>query len=53
MAKETQNVEKLIPNLNVELQAGKLASLDRSWKSNKGTYRALGMAGTHAVLVRV
>ena len=50
MAKENQNVEKVIPNLNVELQAGKLASLNRSWKSNKGTYRALGMAGIEPML---
>ncbi len=28
-----------------DFQAGKLASLNRSWQSKEGTYRALGMAG--------
>jgi hypothetical protein len=30
---------------SVSPQAGKLASLNRSWQSKEGTYRALGMAG--------
>ncbi len=30
--------------------AGKLASLNRSWQGNKGTFRALGVAGIEPML---
>ena len=32
-------------DIKAQVIAGKLASLDRSWQSKEGTYRALGMAG--------
>ncbi len=30
---------------HITIPAGMLASLNRSWQSKEGTYRALGMAG--------
>ncbi len=35
----------LYHNLISNLLTGKLASLNRSWQSKEGTFRALGMAG--------
>jgi hypothetical protein len=39
-----QNSQREAQNCNMEF-SGKLASLNRSWQSKKGTYRALGMVG--------
>ncbi len=44
-AAKTTAYSKDIPERISHRKAGKLASLNRSWQSNKGTFSASGMAG--------